>query len=85
MSSAALSDSASTPTVEAAVARIRSWRHLNKIPPSRFASEAGVSETVTRDMDTPGWNPTRRNLRKLERLVPEGWKAGDAVPSENAA
>lgn len=72
-------------TVAAALARIRSWRQINAIPASRFAVEAGLSETVTRDMDSPDWNPTRATLQKLEALVPAGWQPGDPVPKRRKA
>jgi transcriptional regulator with XRE-family HTH domain len=67
-------------SVAALIARIRAWRVQSNIAPSRFAEEAGVSESSLRGIDQPGWNPTVRTLEKLEAQIPADWHPATPAP-----
>lgn len=51
-----------------AYARSKGWRK------SRFAKEAGLSDTVLRDFDKPSWNPRITTVQKLEAIVPKDFE-----------
>lgn len=72
-------------TSDAVIARLHAWASANGWTKSRFASEAGLVDTTLRNFGTPGWNPTRDTLRKLEATVPEHWQPGDPVPAAAAS
>lgn len=71
---------ASAPDLSSVLARIRSWADANDLKPATYARLAGVAEVVTRDMASEGWSPSSRSIRRLEALIPDGWKAGDPLP-----
>lgn len=64
--------------------RIRSFAGARGWKPARLAREAGLSDTVTRGMERPDWAPSGISVRRLEALIPEGWRPGDPVPAEPA-
>ena len=76
---------ASAPDLSSVLARIRSWAAANDLKPATYARLAGVAEVVTRDMAGEGWSPSSRSIRRLESLIPAGWKAGDPVPGGHAS
>lgn len=63
------------------LARIRAFSAARGWPPGRLAREAGLSDTVTRGMESETWSPTGTSVRALERLIPADWKPGDPLPS----
>jgi hypothetical protein len=65
--------------------RIRGWAAANDLKPATLARQAGLAETVTRDMDEAAWSPSSSSIRKLEALIPEGWMPGMAVPAGQAS
>lgn len=71
---------ASAPDLSSVLARIRSWAGANDLKPATYARLAGVAEVVTRDMASESWSPSSRSIRRLEALIPDGWKAGDPLP-----
>ena len=75
---------ASAPDLSSVLARIRSWAFANDLKPATYARLAGVAEVVTRDMAGESWSPSSRSIRRLEALIPAGWKAGDPVPGGHA-
>lgn len=79
-----MSSPPSTPTIDAAVNRIRAWRRANGLSPSRLAAEAGLSEMTTRRIDDD-WKPNLETLRKLEGLIPADWQEGEAAASTASA
>lgn len=72
------------PDLAAVLDRIRGWASANDWKPATLARMAGVAESVTRDMDEPTWGPSSSSIRRFEALIPEGWRAGDPVPSDTA-
>lgn len=66
-------------TVDAAIARLRAYAAFKGWRKSRFAKEAGLSDTVLRDFDKEDWSPTADTLRKLESIVPDDWQPTDAA------
>lgn len=68
------------PDLSAVLDRIRGWAAANDLKPATLARQAGLAETVTRDMDETGWSPSSSSIRKLEALIPEGWVPGQPVP-----
>ena len=70
------------PDLAAVLDRIRGWASANEWKPATFARMAGVAESVTRDMDESGWGPSSNSIRRLEALIPEGWRVGDPVPEK---
>jgi hypothetical protein len=44
-----------------------------------LAHAAELDEKSIRQVREESWNPRATTLRKLERLLPAGWNAGDAV------
>lgn len=73
-------DTSSAPDLAAVLDRIRGWAAANEWKPATLARMAGVAESVTRDMDEPGWGPSSSSIRRFEALIPEGWRVGDPVP-----
>ncbi len=68
------------PSLNACLDRLRAWARAKQLKPARLAREAGIAESVTRDLALPNWSPTASSIRKLEAIVPAHWKAGDALP-----
>lgn len=68
------------PDLSAVLDRIRGWAAANALKPATLARQAGIAEVVTRDMDDAGWSPSSRSIRRLEALIPAGWKPGDPLP-----
>lgn len=60
--------------------RIRAFAVARGWKPARLAREAGLSDTVTRGMERPDWAPSGLSVRRLEALIPEGWRPGEPVP-----
>lgn len=77
--------SPSAPDLSAVLDRIRGWAAANELKPATLARQAGLAETVTRDMDDAAWSPSSSSIRKLEALIPEGWMPGMAVPAVQAS
>ena len=46
-----------------------------------IAEEAGLDEKSIRASQADGWNPRAQTLQALEALLPDGWRAGDPIPS----
>lgn len=65
--------------------RIRAFADARGWKPARLAREAGLSETVTRGMERPGWAPSGASVRRLEGLIPEGWASGQPLPPATPA
>ncbi len=72
------------PALSAVLDRIRAWASANKLKPATLARQAGLAEVVTRDLDQEDWSPSSRSIRRLEALIPPGWKAGDPVNEPDA-
>lgn len=53
-----------------ALDRLRAYARQKGWKKSRFAKEAGLSDTVLRDFDKPDWNPTIDTVRRLEAIIP---------------
>jgi len=77
--------STNAPDLSAVLDRIRGWAAANELKPATLARQAGLAETVTRDMDEAAWSPSSNSIRKLEALIPEGWRPGMPVPSAPTA
>lgn len=58
---------------EEAVSRIRAWAAAQGITRHKLASLAGLSKHALRHMDDPEWDPRRKTLEALERVVPQGF------------
>ena len=72
----------STPiSTELAIKRIRRFAEVKGWGKTRFATEAGLSDTVLRDFDKDDWNPTLATLQKLEAIIPEDF---DVAPEDDA-
>lgn len=76
---------ASPPELSAVLDRIRGWAAANDLKPATFARQAGLAETVTRDIERPDWSPSSNSIRKLEALIPEGWMPGHPLPAVTAS
>jgi len=77
----------STPDIDQALARVREFvtRSLaSGVTASALAEEAGVDNKSVSLVLQPSWNPTASTLRKLEALIPEGWRPGMPVPAAPA-
>jgi len=72
--------STAAPELSAVLNRIRSWAAANALKPATLARLAGIAEVVTRDMSDDDWSPSSRSIRRLEALIPAGWKPGDPLP-----
>lgn len=77
-------DAVPAPDLAAVLDRIRGWASANEWRPATLARMAGVAESVTRDMDEPGWGPSSNSIRRFEALIPEGWRVGDPLPPVEA-
>ncbi len=49
-------------------------------PLRELALAIDLDEKSLRQVRGEGWNPRATTLRKIERLLPEGWQAGDPIP-----
>jgi ribosome-binding protein aMBF1 (putative translation factor) len=62
-------------SVDATIARIKAFARQKRWSKSRLAVEAGMADTVLRRFDQPDWNPTVETLRRLEAMIPAGFRA----------
>ncbi|WP_428673655.1 hypothetical protein [Reyranella sp.] len=74
-----------TPTIEAALARVKDW--IARCGESNYsiATAAGVDEKTVRQAHRDGWNPTAEIVGRLETVIPEDWRAGDPIPDNRSA
>ncbi len=70
---------APTPT-DITIERIRAFRKAAGWTIYRLGNEVGLNESTLRDLDSPDWNPRAETLRKLEAVIPAGWRPGDELP-----
>lgn len=68
------------PDLAGVLDRIRRWAEANDLKPATLAAQAGLAESVTRDMATEGWSPTSKSIRRLEALIPPSWRPGEPLP-----
>jgi hypothetical protein len=73
------------PDLAAVLDRIRGWAEANRLKPATLARQAQIAEVVTRDMADPAWSPSSKSIRRLEALIPSGWRPGDPVPAGASA
>lgn len=66
----------------AVLVRIRAFAAARNWRPARLAREAGLSDMTTRGMGHDDWAPSGSTVRALEKLIPEGWAAGDPAPED---
>lgn len=57
------------PSIKDVIQNIRLFRKKSGIAKFRLATMAGVSEGILRNMDEDGWNPTARNIKKIEIAI----------------
>lgn len=67
-------------TTDNVIDRIRAWMTANRYSVNGFATIAGVSEGTLRGIHEADWQPSVRTLRKLEAVIPAGWRPGDELP-----
>lgn len=60
--------------IDKAIERVRAYRRAKGWPKLKFANMAGVRESTIRQMDRPGWNPKVETLRRLESIIPQGYR-----------
>lgn len=58
-----------------AIIRIRQFIRENGLSNLRFAKMAGMTEISIRRLFMDGFNPTLSTLRKMEAVIPKGYKA----------
>jgi hypothetical protein len=75
----AMQDERATVT-EATLANLRDWIARSGRSYAEIAAAADVDEKSVRQARQEGWNPRATTLKKLEAVMPEGWRAGDPVP-----
>jgi len=63
-------------TIDATIHRIRAYRDHRGWTRNRLATEAGVPESILRDMDDPEWSVTVKTLRRLESIIPGDFEPG---------
>jgi transcriptional regulator with XRE-family HTH domain len=56
-------------SVDQAIERVRLFRIAKGWTVNKFATEAGVTESTLRKIDDDDWNPERKTLLKLERVM----------------
>lgn len=59
--------------IDQTIERVRAYRRHQGWSILRFAKEAGMGESTIRNMDHDDWSPTADTLRRLERVIPEGF------------
>lgn len=74
-----------TPSLSAALDRIRAFAEAMEWKPARLAREAGLADIATRNMARDDWSPSSTTIRRLEALIPAKWQAGDPAPSSKRA
>lgn len=65
--------------IDKSISRVRAYAKAMKWGANRYAVAAELNEATVRPMFRDAWNPTAETLRKLEAVIPAGWKPGDAV------
>lgn len=58
-----------------AIIRIRQFIRENGLSNLGYAKRIGVRESVIRRLFEDGFNPTLSTLRKMESVIPKGYKA----------
>lgn len=58
--------------IEDSIRLVRRFRAACHWSNRRLAAEAGLRDTVLRNIDKPGWNPTAETLKRLEAVIPQG-------------
>ena len=61
-------------SLDAIIDRIRTFAEARGWRPSRLAREAELHANTLRDFEKPEWNPSLETLRKLETIVPAGFR-----------
>jgi hypothetical protein len=74
-----------TPTIEAALARVQDW--IERCGESNYviAQAAGVDEKTVRQARGEEWNPTAEIVGRFETMIPRGWRKGDPIPPRRTA
>ena len=68
------------PDLASLLDRIRGWAKANEMKPATLARAAGLAENVTREMSARDWSPSSKSIRRMEALIPRGWRTGDPIP-----
>ena len=68
-----------SPTIPAALARVRRWLATTTLPRGEIAARASVDEKTLRLAARDSWNPTANTLARLEALIPPNWSADHPV------
>lgn len=66
-----------SPTIAAALARVRRWLASTDMPRGEIAARASVDEKTLRLAARPAWNPTANTLARLEAVIPPEWSPSD--------
>lgn len=56
--------------IESVISRIRSFAAFKGWSKREYARNAKIQDTTLRDFDKPDWNPTRKTLRRMEKVIP---------------
>lgn len=61
-------------SIESVISRIRSFAAIKGWSKREYARNAKIQDTTLRDFDKPDWNPTRKTLRRMEKVIPPAFK-----------
>lgn len=53
-----------------AIARIKAFAAYKGWSKTQLAAESGLRDTTLRNFHLPTWNPTRKTMNKIERIIP---------------
>ncbi len=57
-------------SIEATLARMRSYRKTSGLTPTALAKKAGLGINTLLDMDSTEWSPALRTIQQLEAIIP---------------
>jgi transcriptional regulator with XRE-family HTH domain len=61
-------------TIDQTLDRIRSFRRDKGLSIAALERLAGLSISSLAEIDDPLWSPTAKTVRKIEAVIPAGWK-----------
>lgn len=80
-----LSPASGAPQLDAVLQRLRAWRQATGLSYSALALKAGLSRSALVGMDRENWTPSGATIRAVERLMPDGWREGEPIETEQVA
>lgn len=66
-------------SIDHSIQRIKAFAKTAGLKPRQLALKAGLHGNSLRDFDSEEWNPHVETVRKLEAVIPDDFKPGEAA------